>query len=167
MAFNLDRHQKRRNLSVRKSGFWTCKLLELICFKKIKSVNRQDFCGFLAELADDTNGDLLPSLHREWMALVAVNSGESFFVDLDFQSLLGFLFCRGLGQIAQPFLPFVELVFVAAAEEDVAHDEVGAVVIVVHHPVGDVVDVAAFHFVFDGVVDVQAGNADQCIVGSG
>jgi hypothetical protein len=32
---------------------------------------------FFAELADDADGDLLAFLHRERMALVAVNAGDS------------------------------------------------------------------------------------------
>ena len=88
------------------------------------SLNLQNLGRFFAELTDHAHGNLLARLHREWMALVAVDPGKGLVVNLDFQCLLGLLFGGGFGQVAQALLPFIELVLVAATEEDLAHHEI-------------------------------------------
>ena len=85
---------------------------------------------------------------------MAVQALKRLIVYFNFQGFFRFLFGAVFGQVVQSFFPFVELVFVAAAEEDLFDHKVAAVVVVVDHPVGDVVNVAGFYFVFDGVVDV-------------
>ena len=85
---------------------------------------------------------------------------RNFVVEFNLRVCSAFFLWR-LWQCHQAAFPIVELVFIAPAEKDLAHDEVRAVVIVVHHPVGDVVNVAAFYFVLDRVVDVQAGDFDN------
>ncbi len=79
---------------------------------------------FFPKLADDTHGDLLAFLHGERMAGVTVDAGEGFIVNLQLQGLFGLPLCRSFGEVAQAAFSLVELVFAAAAEEDLAHDEV-------------------------------------------
>jgi hypothetical protein len=81
------------------------------------SSHLHDFGCFLAELADDADGNFLAFLYREGVAGVAVEAGEGFVVDLDFQGLFGGFFGSGFGEVAQAFFPVVELVLRAAAEE--------------------------------------------------
>ena len=91
---------------------------------------------------------------------MAVGVGEGFVVNLEFEGLFGLFLSGGSGQVAEFLLPLVKLVFVATAEEDLADDEVGAVVGVIEHPVCDVVNVAALDFVADGIVNIEAGDFD-------
>jgi hypothetical protein len=118
-------------------------------------------------LTDNANGDFLSWLYGEWTAFVPVGVGECFFVDVDLECLFGFLLCRGNREIAQAFSPVIEFVFVATAEEDLANDEVGAVVVVIEHPIIDVVNVTAFHFIANRIVDVEADDLDRPVAGIG
>lgn len=117
------------------------------------------FRGFLAELADDADGEALAvGDFGDGVAAVAVEAGEGVFVEFHAQGALGFGAGALLGEFGESFAPVFKFVFVAAAEEDLARDEVAAVVVGVEHPVGDVLHVAAFHEVFDGVVNVETGD---------
>ena len=83
--------------------------------------NFQHFGCFFSELADDADGDFLALLHQKGMALVTVNAAEGLVVDFHFQGLFGLLFRGGFGEVAQAAFPFIELVFVAAAKENLAY----------------------------------------------
>lgn len=94
------------------------------------------------------------------MRYKSIQSFKCFFVDLDAERVLGFALGRQPRLGVKALAPLVELVLVAAAEEDLAHHEVGAVVVVVDHPVCDVGDGAGLDLVLDGVVDVETANLD-------
>ncbi len=88
------------------------------------SAHLQHLGGFFSELADHPHGHLLPLLHAKGMALLAIDAAEGLDINFHLQCLLGFLLRSCLREVAQPFLPFLKFVFVAASEEDLAHHDV-------------------------------------------
>ena len=89
---------------------------------------------------------------------MTIHAGVRFIVDLEFERLLDTTASGLCSQGFDSLFPRIEFIFVATAEEYLFNHEVRAIVIVVEHPVGDVVDVAAFYLIFDRVVDVEAGD---------
>lgn len=82
----------------------------------LESVNREYLRLLFAELADDPDGNLLTRLHREGLALMAVEAVEGFFVEFQFQGLLGYLLRAELGEVVQTFLPLLVLVLGRAVD---------------------------------------------------
>lgn len=67
---------------------------------------------------------------------MSIKTVKCFIVNLNFQGFLYFLFGAVFGKAFQTFLPFIKLVFVATAEENLLYNKVAAVIIIIYHPVG-------------------------------
>ncbi len=109
----------------------------------IEKLNLNYLGAFFAELGDDADGDFLAFAGDfDRMGMVVINPVEGFVVDFDFEGFFGVAFGGCFRQRFQSFFPLIEFAFIATAEEDLPDDEVVAVVVCVHHPVGDVSRVA-------------------------
>ena len=100
----------------------------------------------LPKLANDPHRNFLTFLNYNWVRNMAVQALKRLIVYFNFQGFFRFLFGAVFGQVVQSFFPFVELVFVAAAEEDLYNHKIVAVV--VDHPVGDVAQSSSY-FLFE------------------
>ena len=85
---------------------------------------------------------------------MSVQAVESFVVYFYFQGFFYFLFGAVFGYVVQTLFPFAKFCFVATAEKYLFYYKIAAVVVVIYHPIGNIMQVAGFYLVFDGVVNV-------------
>ena len=101
----------------------------------------------LPKLTNNPHRKFLPFLHNNRVRNMAVQALKRLIVYFDFQGFFRFLFGAVFVEVIQSFFLFVELVSVAAAEENLFDHKVAAVIIIVEHPVGDVMNVAELDFI--------------------
>src|SRR6185437_7697177 len=92
------------------------------------------------------------------MRNVAVQAIKRFIINFYLQCFLYFLFGAVFSQAVQTFFPFIKFRFLAAAEENLLYYKIASVVIIINHPVGNIMNISWLYNVFDRVVNIQPLN---------